>query len=223
MEVHHLQKEKISYGRDTLQFLDPWDIKYNEMVDYYNEFGTSKINYQDKKHHSLYLWCVNQKHFHAIGELSPAYISRLKSIDFDLETLDERWFKIAIRVTSRSFENMPLTHKETGWLYRNNKQLLETPEKLSDVQIKVLGRINKQREIKGFEPCKEMNNFAKILEYVVINEASEVPENLIVNGENLGEWYYGIVHSFYHDKATSTRLNRIKKRLTKNYTNCKEG
>jgi superfamily II DNA or RNA helicase len=209
LSQHRITKlESIDFHWDPLDQV--WDAKFAELCKYQQMYGND-IPAKFSKHHKLAIWMQHQRNYYKKGRLSIERITKLESIRFDWDPLNNTWHTrfAELRkykevhgncdVPSKYFES-PLLR---SWVC--NQRTYYKQKKLSNERIILLESI-------GFvwESLDQQweNMFNELNKHYTIFGHPNVPKRYN-ESHGLGTWCQGQRNAYKNKKLSPDRINKL--------------
>ena len=189
--------------------IDDWDIRFEQLYDFYEYNGHTIVPRGDKSLSTLYRWCSKQRVLYNKELLTEYQIQKLNSINFAWNVIEEKWMMNYLDLVDYydTYGNtkVPNNYNKKLNTWCSTQRL--NKDKLSEKQIELLDELNFQWRVleDEFEERIEW-----LLEYKEEHGDLLIPRRYPKNPK-LANWVYRIRNP--KDKAllSEDRINRLNK------------
>lgn len=188
-----------------------WDARFDELCAYREKYGDDAAPSKSSDHHNLSIWMQHQRIYYREGRLSVERITRLESIGFDWDPLNNRWHERFTELQQykeiHGDFDVPLEYPESPLLktWLHNQRTYYKKNKISLARVKLLNSIDFI-----WDPLQEqwMKMFNQLCMYQLKESHCDVPKRYDKN-QQLGLWCQSQRNAYKNEKLSQDRIKKL--------------
>lgn len=201
-----IQDIKILFENIENELVGSWDIRYNELLTFYNENGHSNVPSIYESNKKLGIWVGTQRECKKRKKLDISRIEALNKINFCWDVIDNGWMEKYHEVKKYFYENstnkIPKTNTALN-RWTNNQRKDYKNNKLSENKIKLLIGINFHFNV-NIDNWNVKYNI--LFESYLENKKFYVPKK---ENKSLASWICQQRYFYRNNKLENWKINKL--------------